>query len=121
MMVENVRRFQRHFPHLRAGGTQHRSGMLEQGASVAIGVLPGGGPAKADRRRPGIAIEAMRLLRQQYAAQQRHIFETAADDPERVEVVALQFDADPAELAKARLVADDAAERRRTDHRAAGL
>jgi hypothetical protein len=62
-----------------------------------------------------------RLLRQQHPAQQRDVFEAAADDPQGVEIVALHLDADPAEFAKARLVPDDAAKGRRTDGRAAGL
>jgi len=89
--------------------------------SVAVGALPRWRAAKADARDSGCAVDPVRLLGEQHAAQQRDVFEAAADDPERVEIVALHLDADPAELAKARLVADDAAERRWTDRRAAGL
>ena len=69
----------------------------------------------------GAAVDRVRLLRRQHRAHQRDVLEAAADDAERIEIVALHLDADAAELAKARLVADDAAERRRADRRAAGL
>ena len=78
------------------------------------------------RHRPmrgGPALRSMRAgrRRQDRGAQRRQVGDRAAEDAERVEVVALQFDAAAGELAEARLVADDAAERRRADHRAAGL
>jgi len=60
-------------------------------------------------------------LGQQHGAHQRDILEAAADHPQGIEIVALHLDPDAAELAKARFVADDAAKRRRPDHRAAGL
>ncbi len=70
----------------------------------------------AERRSTGRA-----RLHLQCRAHQRDVIEAAADDAERIEVVALHLDADPAELAKARLVADDPAECGRADRRAAGL
>ena len=59
-----------------------------------VGVLPGRGAAKADARRGGRAVDPVRLLRQQHAAQQRDVLEAAADDAQRVEIVALHLDAD---------------------------
>ena len=122
VVVEDVGRGQRDLAHRGARRRQHRGGPLEQRMGIAGRRAPRPGCGKS--RSAGAAdarSTAMRLLRQQHAAQQRDVFEAAADDPQGVEIVALHLDADPAELAKARLVADDAAECRRADHRAAGL
>src|SRR5262249_28923472 len=82
---------------------------------------PGGRAAKTDPRRRRSAVHAMGVLRQQDPAQERDIFETAADDPHRVEGVALHLDADPADLTKAWFLADNTAECGRANGRAAGL
>ena len=69
VMVENVGRGQRNVPHRGARGRQYCGRVLEQGMSVAIGVLPGRCAAKADPRRGGLAVDASRLLRQKHPAQ----------------------------------------------------
>src|SRR6266852_954625 len=84
-------------------------------------MLPGRGAADPDARRRGRAVDWMRRPIDERGAQQRQIVEVAAEDAERVEVVALQLDAAAAEFAEARLVADHPAKRRGADHRAAGL
>src|SRR6516165_6820287 len=88
---------------------------------LAVGMFPSRCPAKPNPWSSRIAVHAMWVQSQQHAAQQSHVFKAAADDPQSVEIMALHLDTNPAELAKARLIADHAAERCRTDHRAPSL
>src|SRR5207302_565312 len=101
---EGCRKF--HIADRGAGGGQPRGAALDQRLGRRLGMLPARGPADADSRRRGLAIDRMRRTGDERRVQQRQIIEAAADYAERVEVVALQFDAAAAEFAKARLVAD---------------
>ena len=122
MVVENVGRGQRDIPHRGSGRREprRRSARAAPGYRRRRGPMPGCGKsrcaARRTRGRPGAGLAP--AARARISATSSRLRQMT---PERVEVVALHLDADAAELAKARLVADDAAEGRRPDRRAAGL
>ncbi len=121
MLVENVGWGRGHVLDHRPGRRQPRSRAFEQVLGIGAGIVPGRGAAKTDaRRRPG-AVDRTARLHQKGRADQRQIIEAAANQAQRIEIVALHLNADATEFAKAGLVADHAAERRRADRRTAGL
>src|SRR5260370_32455584 len=123
MVIENVRelRRERHLAKACTGRRQQRGGALDQRPRRRVGAVPGRGAANPDPRRRYRAVDLVRRPGNERAAQRRQVLDLAADDAERIEVVALQLDPAAAEFAEARLVADDTAEGGRADHRAAGL
>src|SRR5215831_10369487 len=84
-------------------------------------MVPDRSAAKANARCAGAAVDPVNVLRRQHRAHQRNVLEAAANHAEGIEIVALHLDADTAELAKARFVADDSTKRGRPDRRATSL
>src|SRR2546430_16263857 len=95
-------RRERHLADPRAGSFKAGRAAFDQRLGRRVGALPGRGAAETDARRRRRAVDLMRGAGDERGTQQRQIIEAAAEDAERVEVVALQVDAAAAQFAEAR-------------------